>query len=118
MRTYIKIAGKEREVVSATVYPAGCISMTSPGHVRIVTEMEYAEAKALFSDPGEWSVIERPAAIKYADGTAIQPEDIVTDCTGYDVLRSITDTMAGTLEIVVSEITDSEALAVLMGDKE
>jgi hypothetical protein len=43
----------------------------------------------------------------------VEKADIVTDCTGYDVLCSIRDNRGGLLEVVMGKITDSEALAEL-----
>lgn len=71
--------------------------------VTIVTELSYAEVVELFSDPSEWSLTQKHE---------LEP-DIVTDCTGYDVLCSIRDNRDGLLEVVMGKITDSEALAEL-----
>ena len=72
--------------------------------VTFAVEMEYAAVVALFSDPGEWSVV-------------IQNEDepeVVKDCTGYDMLCSIHDRRGGKIEVVMGKMTDSEVLAELL----
>lgn len=81
--------------------------------VTIVTELEYAAVVALFTDPGEWSAVRHYEPFTDAEGNTVQEADIVTDCTGYDVLCSIRDNRDGLLEVVMGKITDSEALAEL-----
>lgn len=81
--------------------------------VTIVTELEYAAVVALFTDPGEWSAVRHYAPFTDAEGNTVEEADIVTDCTGYDVLCSIRDNRDGLLEVVMGKITDGEALAEL-----
>ena len=84
------------------------------GTVTIVTAMGYDEVVRLFSEPGEWSVTRSYEPKLDVDGNIIYQEpDVVIDCTDYEKLLCITDTRAGVLEVVMGEITDSEALAEL-----
>ena len=72
--------------------------------VSFTAGMEYADAVALFTNPGEWSVVVQH------EGEA----ENARDCTDYDVLCSIKDTRDGTLEVVMGKISDGEALEELM----
>lgn len=70
----------------------------------IVTELRYAEIVELFTNPGEWSLTKRYD----------HDPDIVTDCTDYEKLLSITDTRTGVFEVVLGKATDGEILAELL----
>lgn len=82
--------------------------------VTLVAELTHAEVVALFTAPGEWSVIKRYEPTTDAEGNTIQEPDVVMDCTGYEVLCRIRDDLTGLVEVVVGTITDSEALAELL----
>ena len=74
--------------------------------VTILTRKSYAEVLELFSNPGDWSVIERNEK---------SPElNTEIDCTDYCKLLNIKDTRTGVLEVVMSKMTDSEVLAELL----
>lgn len=72
--------------------------------VSFTAEMEYATVVALFTDPGEWSVV-----VQHED-----EEAVVNDCTSYDVLCRIVDRRNGMIDVVVGKITDGEALEELL----
>lgn len=114
MMYFAKIGGIEHELLSASVWHSGSMSKDSPATVIMTARMEHSAAKELFTDPGEWYVIERHEAIQYADGTVIQRDDRVTDCTDYSQLRSILDTNNGVVEIRMGMLSDSEVLAELL----
>lgn len=114
MSYFAKIGDVEHELLSASVWSAGSMSKNSPATVIMTAQMEHSVAKELFANPGEWYVIERYDAIRYADGTVIQRKDTVTDCTDYSVLRSILDTNDGVVKINMGMLTDSEILAELL----
>lgn len=117
MKYFAKIGGVEHELISASVRHAGSTSLNSPAVVYMAAEMNISSARELFADPGEWYLIERPNARKYADGTVIQGQDTITDCTEYEVLNEITDCMDGTVKIVMRKTTAEELLHILAGNQ-
>ena len=97
--------------IKGTEYPVSFIRLREQDFrfgnrstVTIVTDLDYADVVALFSEPGAWS------AIKRIEGSA----DKVTDCTAYEKLLSIRDDRSGTLEVVVGKPTDAEILTELV----
>lgn len=117
MKYFAKIGGVEHELLFASVWPAGSRNMNSPAVVTMTAEMDIVAAKELFKNPGEWSLIERPNVRKYADGTVIQGQDMITDCTEYEVLSEITDSMDGTVKIVMRKTAAEELLRILAGNQ-
>lgn len=112
---YVKIKGKEYEVRLARFRDEEFF----PGRrntVTILTELSYAEAKELFTNPGEWSVINRYAPMVGDDGEVIQLPDKVIDCAAYEILCYIKDPFTGVLEVVMGKPTAEELLAILTGE--
>lgn len=104
----IKIKDKE--------YPAKFVLLARGdiNTVRFLVEMSHAEATELFSSPGEWFAIRRHDPYVNNAGEEQTLPDNITDCSEFEVLRSIKDTRDGMLEVVMGKITDSEVLAELM----
>lgn len=82
--------------------------------VTIVTSLPYEEVVDLFTEPGEWSVTYEYEPKVDGEGNVVyqEPERVV-DCTDYEKLLRILDTRTGLLEVVVSKMTDGEALTEL-----
>lgn len=113
MKRIVKIKGGEHDIQFVRFREKDFL-FGGRNTVTILTELSYAEVVDLFSDPGEWSVVTKYEPRTGKDGEVIyQQPDTETDCTDYFKLISIKDTRTGVLEIVLSKMTDSEALAEL-----
>jgi len=106
MRKFVKIAGGEHAVPFVRFKDH---DPQNGGRQTVVVLMDkpYEEVKALFTDPGEWAVVER-----FDTG---EP-DIVTDCSDYEILHSITDRQQGVLEVVMGCATEADLLRILLGE--
>ena len=101
MSSIVKIGGQE--------IPAALVRFfrSDPQHqgrktVHIAVELDYEEVKAIFSNPGKWSLVR---------------EEDVTDCTAYEMLCSMVDNQDGKIMVTMGMATDAEILAVLMGSR-
>lgn len=114
--TYIKI--------NETLYPA-----TISGRVQdkdwdnraskaITLEMDYATAIVLFVDGLAWSIVQREEVHVFdeeGNQTGTEMQETEFDNSDYDIAGSITDHRDGKITVKMGKITDSEALAELMG---
>lgn len=110
---YVKIGG--------TLYPAK-IYGKNPDPVcgykeskSILLTMTYEEAKALFVDGLEWSIVNVFDPYVDENGNTVTPEPKELDNSKFEIVRSITDNLDGTVTVKMGEISDAEINAILMG---
>ena len=75
--------------------------------------MTCEEAKNLFHDDVEWSIVYYPKAYVDENGQAVTPEPEIYDNSDYCIAGDITDHRDGTVSVKMGKITDAEALAEL-----
>lgn len=112
--------------INETLYPA-----TVSGRVQdkdwdnreskaITLEMDYATAVNLFVDGLAWSIVQQdevPVLDEYGNQTGTEMQETEWDNSDFDVAGAITDHRNGTITVKMGKITDSEALAIIMGGK-
>lgn len=81
----------------------------------IMLTMSYDEAKALFVDGMEWSSIRTFDPYVNEAGETVTPEPREIDNSKFEIVRSITDNLDGTVTVKMGEMSDAEALAIIMG---
>lgn len=111
--TYIKI--------NDTLYPAFISGRVSDRDwdnresKAITLEMSYADAMALFTDDLDWAIVYHADGYVGENGETVTPEPEVYDNSEYSVAGPVTDNRNGTVTVKMGKITDSEALAELLG---
>lgn len=76
----------------------------------LTMEMSNQEAAALFSHDAQWGMIQ---TIKDTNGE----KEVETDMRDFSVAGTITDNRNGTVTVKMGELTDREALEILIGGK-
>lgn len=109
--TYIKI---NNQIVSAIISgKAQDRDWNNRESKSITTSMTYEQAKALFVDDVDWSIIYQEDNYTNENGDTITPDPIEYDNSEYSVAGPITDNRDGTVSIKMGKQTDSELLAIL-----
>lgn len=89
--------------------------------VSLRLQMTYEEAKTLFADDMDWSVIEQADSYILADkdGKPVTrtPEPVETDKSEFCLAGPITDHRDGTVTVKMGRLLDSEALDIIFGEE-
>lgn len=82
----------------------------------ITLEMTHEEAIATFTDGIAWNIVYQGE--DYPDDTSnmVTPEPEIYDNSEYDVAGPVTDNRDGTVTVKMGVLTDTEALAIILGE--
>lgn len=114
METYLKTGN--------TLYPAtfrGRVQDNDWGgrsSMAATLTMSYEEAREIFTDGLEWSLVRQEDAMADADGNPVMPEPTETDYSDYCMAGPIADNRDGTVTCKMGKMLDGEALAVILGE--
>lgn len=81
----------------------------------ITLTMTYEDAKALFLDDVEWTIVYQENDYMDENGETVTPEPIVYNNSDYSVSGPITDNRDGTVTVKMGKPTAAEILSVLIG---
>lgn len=82
----------------------------------ITLEMTYEQAMATFVDGLAWNIIYQGESGHDATGNTVTTEPEIYDNSEYDVAGPVTDNRDGTVTVKMGVLTDSEALAIILGE--
>lgn len=104
---YVRIGGTEYE--AQHINARNHDNRYNAASVDVRLAMAYGEAKALFTEPGNWFAVSR-------FNGAPNPLEEVVDLTAYEILCNIVDTMDGYTVVTMRKASYSEILTVLLGN--
>jgi len=78
--------------------------------------LTYEEAKDLFADDTEWSIIYQADPYVDEEGNTVTPDPIEYDNREYCVAGDIIDHRSGTVSVKMGKMLPEEILAVLTGE--
>lgn len=112
--TYVKIG--EQQIVAEISGQRNDRSWGDRDSKSIRCALTYEEAKDLFVDGTEWSIIYEAPAYEDEAGNTITPEPVEYDNREYCVAGDITDHRNGTVSVKMGKMLPEEILAVLTGE--